>query len=156
MSEPNTEPEAPKIIVDSDWKTEAQAEKLRLVQAESQQKQAADAPKDTPLSSFEELLRLLVTQAMLYMGAFPDPQTGQSVVSIELAQVYIDMLSWLDEKTRGNLSKEDAALLSKTTNELRLEFIEMSKAVARAIKEGRVAPAQGRPQSPAAPGPIMP
>ncbi|MCH7791201.1 MAG: DUF1844 domain-containing protein [Planctomycetes bacterium] len=156
MSEPNTEPEAPKIIVDSDWKSEAQAEKQRLLQDEAQQKQSHADPKDKPLSPFEELLRMLVTQAMLYMGAFPDPQTGQSVVSIELAQVYIDMLSWLDEKTKGNLSKEDAALLSKTTNELRLEFIEMSKAVAKAIKEGRISPAKGRPTSPAAPGPITP
>ena len=82
MSEPNTEPEAPKIIVDSDWKSEAQAEKQRLLQDEAQQKQAPADPKDKPLSPFEELLRMLVTQATLYMGAFPDPQTGQSAVSL--------------------------------------------------------------------------
>jgi hypothetical protein len=77
------------------------------------------------------------------MGAFPDPKSGRAVVSLELARVYIDMLAVLEEKTKGNLSSEEASLLSRTVSELRLEFVELSKAVAKAVEEGRIKPTQG-------------
>ena len=153
MSEQSHEAEPPKIIVDSDWKSEAQAEKEKLIETETKQRQS---PHETtgakPLSPFEELLRLLITQAMLYMGAFPDPKTGQAMVSLEAAQLYIDMISWLEDHTKGNLDKDQAALLSKTANELRLDFVEVTKAVGQAIKEGKVTAVDAAgPPAPAGP-----
>lgn len=141
MSEQNNEADAPKIIVDSDWKTEAQAEKDKMVESQAQQQAAEEAAEAKPLSPFEELLRLLITQAMLYMGAFPDPQTGKAMVSLEAAKLYIDMISFLEESTKGNLEPEQSELLEKTANELRMDFVEVTKAVAQAVKEGKITPA---------------
>jgi hypothetical protein len=141
------QPEQPKIIVDSDWKTQAQAEKERLAAAEA----AKAAPKESPeeqASTFEELLRLLISQAMLFMGAFPDPQSGKAVVSLEMAKLHIDMLGWLEEKTKGNLSEEESKILSRTVSELRMEFVELSKYVAKAVQEGRMKPAPAPGQGP--------
>jgi len=135
MADQGGEGEAPKIIVDTDWKSQAQAEKERL--AEEQKASAAPQGEQGELSPFEEILRLLTTQSLLFLGAFPDPQSGKSVVSLEMASVYIDMIGWLEEKTKGNLSEEESSLLSRTLNELRMEFAEMSKAVAKAVAEGR-------------------
>lgn len=147
--------EHPKLIIDSDWKSQAQAEKEKLA--------AAAKPKDEPKGSgrgaaageaakFEDLLSLLVSQALAYMGAFPDPRTGQAVVALDLAKLHIDLLGVLEEKTKGNLAEQEAQMLSRTLHELRLEFVDLSKALAKAVEEGRVSP-RGAGVPPAAGGP---
>ena len=153
--------DAPKIIVDTDWKSQAQAEKQRLVDVEAKKKPAAAAapapgappdalgPEDQPgehaAASFEELLRLLTSQALLYMGAYPDPETGRAVVSLEYAKLHIDLLGVLEEKTRNNLTPKETAILTRTLYELRMHYVEMTKAVAKAVQEGRMAPQGGPP-----------
>lgn len=149
------EGDAPKIIIDSDWKSQAQAEKDRLA-AEEERKRAASRPAPTgaPRSgaadaalagdripaNFEELLRLLATQALLYMGAFPDPQTGRAVVALDYARLHIDLLDVLAQKTKGNLTPDEDSLLTQTLSELRLQYVEIARAVGKAIEEGRIAP----------------
>ena len=150
----------PKIIVDTDWKAQAQAEKERLVA-----KEAASKPKPAPAPAgqvaqegpggspapgdegelpegtlFEELLRVLASQALLYMGAFPDPQTGQAMLAPDLAKLHIDMLGTLEEKTKGNLNEQEAQTLKSYLYELRMQYVELSRAVAKAIQEGRIKP----------------
>jgi hypothetical protein len=142
-----TEGQQPKIIVDSDWKSQAQAEKEKL------SAKAAAKPErspDDPLG-FEDLVGMLATQALMYMGYFPDPQTGQSIVSVEYARMYLDMLAVLESKTKGNLSEPEQQALTRTTSQLRAEFAELSKAIAKAVAEGRIKPV-ARPGPAAAPG----
>lgn len=149
------EHESPKIIVDTDWKSQAQAEKDRLAEQERAAAQAkaaqggapgagpgagAEAP---PEASFEEMVRLLATQALLYMGAFPDPETGRAIVSPELARLNIDLLGVLEEKTKGNLTEAESQMLTSVLGELRMQFVEVSKAIARAIEQGRMSPQGG-------------
>jgi Domain of unknown function (DUF1844) len=153
------EGDAPKLIIDSDWKSQAQAEKERLsetvkpkgVPAGSARPSvsagpsgAAASPGESPEEEreigFQDLLSLLITQALTYMGGFPDPRTGKAMIAIDLARVYIDMLGVLEQKTKGNLSEQEAALLSRSLNELRLEWVEVSKAIEKAIQEGRIQP----------------
>ncbi len=139
--------EAPKLIIDSDWKAQAQAEKERL----STSAPASEAPgtggDQQPQASFIEIVRMLTSQALLYMGAFPDPETGRAVIAPELAKFHIDLLSILEEKTKGNLSEEESRTITRTVHELRLEFVELSKAVEKAIAEGKIkrAPAGAGP-----------
>jgi hypothetical protein len=143
--------ETPKIIVDTDWKSQAQAEKERLAAAEEARKDArgtADNPDAQPAPTFEELVRMLATQALLYLGAFPDPETGRRLVALELAQFNIDMLAMLEVKTKGNLDDAEKAFLSQMVRELRLQFVEISKAVSKAVEQGRMPP-QGAAGGPA-------
>ena len=159
--------EGPKIIVDTDWKTQAQAEKERLTSAEKPKPAAggsafpsatnpsAHAPAgqpmggpgagpggepEMPVASFEELIRMLATQALLYLGAFPDPETGRRMVSLELAQFNIDMLAMIEEKTKGNLIEEEKTFLTRMLYELRMQFAEITRAVAKAVEQGKIAP----------------
>ena len=150
------ESEAPKIIVDTDWKSQAQAEKEKLAAAE---KAKAPAPRSgpgamagevpqgdeggPPQASVEELVRVLATQALLYLGAFPDPESGRRIVSLELAQFNIDMLTVFEDKTRNNLTEPERAFLSRMLHELRMQFVEISKAVAKAVEQGRISPTGG-------------
>jgi len=144
-----SDPEQPKIIVDDDWKSAAQAEKERLASEEASKKQeSADAPAGSAPeeASFDDLLRLMATQALMYMGAFPDPQTGQAMVALDLAKLHIDMLGVLEEKTKGNLGDGESKALTGILHELRLQFVEVTKAVAKAADEGRLS--QGPPGAP--------
>ncbi|HYE61478.1 MAG TPA: DUF1844 domain-containing protein [Phycisphaerales bacterium] len=159
--------EEPKLIIDTDWKSQAQAEKERLAQ-----KAAAAAPKaaapgpgaaaggaagqgegELPQEvGFQDLVGLLATQAMSYLGYYPDPQTGQAMVSLEYAKLHIDMLAVLEEKTKNNLSDQEQKFLTKIVSQLRMDFVEMSKAVAKAVQEGRIKSAGGGGPSIMTPG----
>ncbi|MBX3357143.1 MAG: DUF1844 domain-containing protein [Phycisphaeraceae bacterium] len=138
-------PQAPKIIVDSDWKAQAQAEKARLAAAEQEKASKAGTGPDArgvpggpdsgrmPPADFQTLLGTMVTQALMYMGAFPDPETGRAVVSLEHSKFHIDLLEVLATKTKGNLTEQEDHDLTQTLSELRMRFVEISKAVAAAI-----------------------
>ncbi len=121
--------ETPKIHVDSDWKAEAQAEKQKL---EEQTKQAEGepgrGPGQMPEANFQTLVSTMATQALFSMGAIPDPQTGQRIAHLDLARHHIDMLTVIEEKTKGNLTEEEEQMLSTTIYELRNTYIQLSTA----------------------------
>lgn len=125
--------ETPKIQIDSDWKAEAQAEKRKLSEqakaspGDSGPKSAA-GPGGIPPASFETLLSTLATQALFAMGAIADPATGQRMQHLDLARHHIDMLGVLEEKTKGNLSEEEAKTIASTVYELRSRYIQLSTA----------------------------
>ncbi|MFM9996308.1 MAG: DUF1844 domain-containing protein [Phycisphaerales bacterium] len=143
-------PDAPKIIVDTDWKAQAQAEKEKLTAAEKPAaRSAAPAPTagapagqgpggETIEASVDELIRLLATQALMYLGAFPDPETGRAVVALDYAKLHIDLLGILEQKTKGNLTEQEGTMLTRALHELRMQYVEVAKAVAKAVQEGRV------------------
>lgn len=145
--------EQPKIIVDSDWKQQAQAEKQRLAaqeQASKPKPAAGTAPgagpadeEGLPGADFSALVGTLLTPALHYLGTFPDPQTGRAVVSLEYARLYIDLLGVLEEKTKGNLTPEEAKDLSQALAELRVRFVEISRAVAAHVAKERTSEAGG-------------
>lgn len=130
------EQEAPKIQIDSDWKAEAQAEKERLAAEEKAAKEselanegAADGGEPggggggIPAASFETLVSTMATQCLLALGVIADPSTGQPYLHLDLARHHIDMLTVLNEKTEGNLSKKETELLGGTLYELRQRYI---------------------------------
>lgn len=141
-----SDPQGPKIIVDSDWKSQAQAEKERLAAAERAKPPAAATPglgadpDAPPQANIEELVRSLAMQALMYLGAFPDPETGRRMVGLEAAKFNIDLLSMLEQKTKGNLTPEESQMLTEMLHELRMRFVEISQAVAKAVEQGRVQP----------------
>ena len=136
MSDSNNQDDAtPKIIVDDDWKAQAQAEKERLAAEESQAPSAAGggAERQMPAASFEVLISSMVTQAMFALGAIEDPATQKRYLDLDLAKHHIDMLSVLEEKTKGNLSDEEAKLLDQALYESRMHYVQVANAVANQV-----------------------
>lgn len=125
--------DAPKIHIDSDWKAEAQRERERLAETERAQQGAAGAPGRMPEADLLAIVRMLATQALLYMGGMPDPETGRAVVAPEYARYHIDLLGALEEKTKGNLSKEEEQELTGLLHELRLRYVDIMGAVDEAM-----------------------
>jgi hypothetical protein len=65
--------------------------------------------------------------AALFLGQIPNPQTGQGEVNLELAKMFIDQLGMIQEKTRGNLTNEETAVLRNTLSNLQMAFVEVSQ-----------------------------
>lgn len=69
----------------------------------------------------------LVMAAAVYLGDQADPVTGLRTVNLTSAGHAIDVLSMLQERTKGNLSTEERQFLDQALYELRLKFIEATK-----------------------------
>ena len=125
--------EEPKIQIDSDWKAEAQAEKERLAaQAEAAEADRGDRrPGEPPEADFKTLMGVLASQAIMGLGAVGDPKTGRVVVDLPGAKFSIDLLSVLEEKTKGNLSEDEAKEFTQMLAELRARFVQISELVAK-------------------------
>src|SRR5688500_7029930 len=84
-----------------------------------------DQPAE-PLTFLAFVLSLASTAA-IHFGDIPDPVTGaRSEVNLEGAAQMIEILSLLDQKTRGNLTAEERQILEQVLYELRLRFVQAS------------------------------
>ncbi len=119
----------PKIQIDSDWKSQAQAEKTKLREDEQKAAEsgqdAAGAQGKMPPANWETLVQTLASQAVMYMGAIADPNTGQPILDLEAAKHGIDLLGVLEEKTKGVLSEDEAKDIARILHELRSAYIQI-------------------------------
>jgi hypothetical protein len=67
---------------------------------------------------------------MMGLGAYADPQSGRAVIDIQGAQFAIDLLGVNEEKTRGNLTADEASELTEILAQLRARFVQIAKLVA--------------------------
>jgi hypothetical protein len=88
----------------------------------------ADAPKRSV--AFENLVRMLGSNAAMVLGAYADPSTGQPVIDPDAAREFIDMLDALHEKTKGNLAPEEDTLLLDLLGKLKMTYVEINQAIA--------------------------
>jgi Domain of unknown function (DUF1844) len=100
--------------------------------AEAAKPAAPAAPAETPKRSpaFENLIRMLGSNAAMVLGAYADPRTGQPVIDPEAAREFIDMLDALHEKTKGNLAPDEDSLLLDLLGKLKMTYLEVNQAVA--------------------------
>lgn len=142
MDTNNPEQRRPKIIIDEDWKTQVQEEKESLKRQSSEpQATPGSDPTDSgtssdqpqlPPASFAAHVMSLATQATAALGQLPDPDASDqaSPVQLDFAKYLIDTICVLEEKTRGNLTAEEAAMLENVVHQLRLLYVEVSQQAA--------------------------
>jgi hypothetical protein len=122
--------EEKKIIVDEDWKAEAQKEKEILAAQEEAEKKKAQKEKQArghlPEGNFAALVSMLTTQALFALGLLQVKGQEKKEPDLELAKYNIDMLETLEEKTKGNLTKEEETILANTLNELRMGYVKVA------------------------------
>ncbi len=147
---PDEQSSKPKIIVDDDWKSQAQAEKEKLAEAEAQAAAKAGpggpgAPGELPPADFASLVGMLATQSLMYLGGVADRKSGGVIFDPEMARFYIDLLGVLETKCKGNLSEDESKDLTGALHELRVRYVEMSRAVAAQMAREREGGAAGGP-----------
>jgi Domain of unknown function (DUF1844) len=92
-----------------------------------------DMPQRSP--AFENLVRMLGSNAAMVLGAYADPRTGQPVVDPEAAREFIDMLDALREKTNGNLAPEEDSMLLDLLGKLKMTYLEINQAVTAQVTQ---------------------
>jgi hypothetical protein len=122
--------EEKKIIVDEDWKAQAQKEKEALKEQEKVEHETKEEPPPpVPEANLSGLVSMLATQAFYALGLI-HPEGGeekQVEPDWQIAKFNIDMLGMLEEKCKGNLTDEEASLLKSTLDQLRMLFVQLSK-----------------------------
>jgi len=80
-----------------------------------------------PEVTFSAFVMSLNTSILFHLGEIADPETGQIVKNIELARHAIDTLVILEQKTKGNLTEEEAELLKNILYDVKLRFVKAVK-----------------------------
>ncbi len=62
----------------------------------------------------------------MLMGEQLDPQQPQPPMNLSQAKEIIDILSVLEEKTRGNLTSEEQSVLGDMLYALRMKFVNLA------------------------------
>src|SRR5438552_409731 len=76
---------------------------------------------------FIEFVVMHAQNAALFLGQIPNPKTGKPEVNLDLARMFIDQLAMIQEKTRGNLTGEEAKVLSNALSNLQMAYVEVAR-----------------------------
>ena len=120
-----------KIIIDEDWKTQAQQEKEILAAQEKAEKESEDEQKQAsanlPPADFAGLVSMLATQAFFALGVIRTKEDEQREPDFMLAKYNIDMLEVLRACTKGNLTDDEDKLLENYLEQARMAFVKLSE-----------------------------
>ncbi len=121
--------------VDESWKEKAEREKHLTDTAPSPSapgsvsgtSSARDEAPELPEAQFDLFISGLAVEALVAMGDMPHPATRKQVVQLPQAKYLIDLLGVLEEKTRGNLTVDEARVLKDSLYQLRMRYLTKSK-----------------------------
>ncbi|HEW79633.1 MAG TPA: DUF1844 domain-containing protein [Phycisphaerales bacterium] len=119
-----------KVIIDEDWKQQAQKEKEILAKQEEPEKEKAGDKKNQrgplPKGDFAALISMLVTQTLFSLGLL-EVEGQKKEPDLELAKYNIDMLETIEEKTRGNLTDEETKVLENMLSQIRMGYVKAAE-----------------------------
>ena len=99
-------------------------EEGRRKEEESKEGQREEGP--LPEVTFSNFVFSLSTQALIQLGEIQDPESKKTLKNLPLAKQTIDLIGMLQEKTRGNLTKEEEALVDSALYDLRMRYVKAS------------------------------
>ncbi|HTM08112.1 MAG TPA: DUF1844 domain-containing protein [Verrucomicrobiae bacterium] len=80
-----------------------------------------------PEINFSTFIISLSTQALMHLGEIADPVSGKAEADLPGAKQMIDILSLLQEKTRGNLDAGEQQLMEDVLYDLRMRYVDAVK-----------------------------
>lgn len=80
-----------------------------------------------PEINFSTFIISLSTQALMHLGEIADPLSGKAETDLPIAKQMIDIISLLQEKTRGNLDSGEQQLVEDVLYDLRLRYVDAVK-----------------------------
>ena len=78
---------------------------------------------------FPSYLLSYYSQGLMFLGEVPNPMTNVVEQDLEGARHTIDLLQMLQDKTKGNLTPEEAQLLESVLYELRMKFMAKTRRI---------------------------
>ena len=124
--------ESPKESSTTATTEEASSKEPEAVQGKAGGEEAQPAkeekpPADLPPINFATFVVSLSSSVLIHLGLAPDPISGEARKELPLAKQTIDILSMIQEKTKGNLSKEEGQLMESILYDLRMRYVEEAK-----------------------------
>ena len=91
-------------------------------------KERGDSVKEKPSSklpiiTFSTFIVSLNAAVLANLGIIDEPGTGKRIKNLPVAKQTIDVLSMLEEKTRGNLTQDEATMLQSVLYHLRIIYV---------------------------------
>ena len=86
-----------------------------------------DFEERLPHIDFSSFIYSLAHSALIQLGEEADPFTGKKGSNLHQAKETIDLLSVLEEKTKGNLTNDEDALMKNLLFNLRMKYVELPK-----------------------------
>ncbi len=120
MADEQKADDAPKIIIDSDWKEEASAEKAKL----EEEAAAAGSQGPIPEPVLLELINMVAIQASIGLGGYRSPAGETLPPDLAMAKHYIDLIELLKEKTTGNTTDDEVKMFDGVLHELRMQYVQ--------------------------------
>lgn len=108
-------------LVDDNWKEQVAREKAAARRAE--RAAARSGEREIPPASFALLVTTYSTQALIALGLYPDPVSGQPKPDREMARHLIDMLGVIEQVSKGNIGEQDRQMLDSVLHQLRMAFL---------------------------------
>lgn len=78
---------------------------------------------ELPEINFMTFVMSLNVSAMVHLGIIEDPVSGNENKNLALGKQTIDVLGMIEEKTRGNLSKDEENMLKNILYDLRIIYV---------------------------------
>jgi hypothetical protein len=75
---------------------------------------------------FVQFVMMQAQNIYYVLGRIPSPDGRPMPPNLEAAKILIDQLEMIQEKTRGNLSSQEASILDDALKNVRLAFVESS------------------------------
>lgn len=85
--------------------------------------------------NFSMIVQMYHTQTLISLGKLKNPVSDTIEKNLEQAQMLIDILTVLEEKTRGNLDDEEKKMIEESLKNLRLNFVSESDAESKTNDE---------------------
>lgn len=114
---------------------EKSSEQKKETSLEAKEEQvAASKQKSEPKVEFSSFLMSLATQALVMLGEIPNPETRLTSMNLGAARQTIDILAMLEQKTQGNLTREEKQMLDELLSSLRMAFVEKVRSSGGIVK----------------------
>ena len=107
---------------------------------ETAEKETGMNPTDKNSSLLFSLVMTFQAAAMQQMGKLKNPISDKIERDLQQAQLSIDILDMLEEKTRGNLSDDESRFLKGILKELKLNYVDESTKEERVEKKEQAQP----------------
>jgi hypothetical protein len=82
-----------------------------------------------PETPFTDFIEPLIAQAYMSLGMLRNPYQPQAKIDTGAARQMIEILTLLQEKTKGNLTADEDDFLSTHLGELKLAFVQRTKSI---------------------------
>ena len=76
-----------------------------------------------PEINFATFIISLNASALVHLGVIDDPASGKKVKNLAMGKQTIDILSMMEEKTKGNLTTEEENMLKNILYDLRIIYV---------------------------------